>query len=269
MTDTTDRQERGLPAPQHPLPPGGHMPQLNLAGADGFNVASGYSIQSMPDPGKPDPYTPVLHGSPDMGGIDPETPIPMLNLAGVEGVPPPSQLVRPAPNQVNTPDFGEPDFSRPELQPYDLTEPGINYAYGSEFAPDPVLPDLNEYRHPYGLDVHNQRPADLFTPDPLVGDLLDYDQPNGISVLRDPQDPDPLLPDLQQPQLIQDVHMAERPGDLDPSALEQMHQSPAYQEFGTVSYNQVFMDQSGINSTQRRHYDLLMRGLDEEERRTR
>src|SRR5947209_17852267 len=80
--------------PQHPLPPGGRMPTLNLAGADGLNVASGYSIQSMPDPGKPEPYTPVLHGSPDMGGIDPQAPVPMLNLAGVEGVPPPSQLVR-------------------------------------------------------------------------------------------------------------------------------------------------------------------------------
>jgi len=44
--------------------------------------------------------------------------------------------------------------------------------------------------------------------------------------------------------------------------LEQMHQSPAYQQFGTVPYNQVFMDQSGVNSTRRRHYDLLMRGLD-------
>jgi hypothetical protein len=56
--------------------------------------------------------------------------------------------------------------------------------------------------------------------------------------------------------------MTERPGDLAPSALEQMHQSPAYQQFGTVPYNQVFMDQSGVNSTRRRHYDLLMHGLD-------
>src|SRR5690348_15174881 len=126
MTDTSNRQERNLSAPQHPLPPGGQMPSLNLAGADDLNVASGSSIQSMPDPGKPVPYTPVLHGNPDMGGIDPQTPIPVLNLAGVEGVPPPSQLVRPDPNRVNMPDFGEPDFSRPELQPYDLTEPGIN-----------------------------------------------------------------------------------------------------------------------------------------------
>jgi hypothetical protein len=206
----------------------------------------------------PVPYTPVLHGSPDMGGIDPQTPIPTLNLAGVEGVPSPSQLVRPAPNQVNMPDFGEPDFSQPELEPYDVTGPGINFADGSEFAPDPMLPDMTEYRHPYGLDIHD----DLFTPDLPTSVQFDYDQPSGLTVLHDPQDSDPLLPDLQQPQLTQEVHMIDRPGDLDPSALEQMHQSPAYQEFGTVPYNQVFMDQSGVNSTRRRHYDLLMRGLD-------
>jgi hypothetical protein len=265
MTDTTNRQEQSLPAPQHPLPPGGHMPSLNLAGVDGLNVASGSSIQSMPDPGKPDPYTPVLHGSPDMGGIDPQTPIPVLNLAGVEGVLSPSQLVRRSPNQINTPDFGEPDFSQPELESSDLIEPGINYAYGSEFAPDPALPDMTEYRHPYGLDIHNQMQADLFTPDPLVGGGLEYDQPNGITISRDPRESDPLLPDMQQSQFTQDVHMVERPGDLDPSALEQMHLSPAYQQLGTVPYNQVFMDQSGMNSTRRRHYDLLMRGLDGEE----
>lgn len=258
MTDTSNRQERNFPALQHPLPPGGQIPSLNLAGADGLNVASGLSIQSIPDPGKPAPYTPVLHGSPDMGGIDPQTPIPVLNLAGVEGVPSPSQLVRPAPSQINMPDFGEPDFSLPKLQSYDLTEPGIDYASGSAYAPDPILPDMTEYRHPYGLDIRN----DLFTSDPLIGGRLDYEQPNGVTVSRDPQDPDPLLPDLQHPQLTQDVHMIERPGDLDPSALEQMHLSSIYQQLGTVPYNQVFMDQSGVNSTQRRHYDLLMRGLD-------
>jgi hypothetical protein len=238
------------------------MPKLNLAGADGFNVASGYSIQTMPDPGKPMPYEPVLHGSPEMGGIDPQAPIPVLNLAGVEGVPSPSQLVRPDPSHVNEPDFGEPDFTQPKLQPYDLVEPGINYSYGSEYAPDPMLPDLTEYRHPYGLDIHPMTRANLFEPDPLVGDLLDYEVPNGVAVIRHPEEPDPLLPDLQNPQLTQDVHMTQRPGDLDPSALEQMHLSLAYQEFAAVPYNGVFMDQSGMNSSQRRHYDLLMRGLD-------
>ena len=221
------------------------------------------SIQDMPDPSKPVLYSPVLHGSPDIGGIDPQAPIPVLNLAGIEGVPPPSQLVRPASNQVNMSDFGEPDFSQPAIQPYDLTEPEITYAHGSEFAPDPALPDLDEYCHPYGLDIYNQS-ADLFAPDPLMGDLLDYDLPNGVRVQRDPREPDPLLPDLQHSPLTQDVHMADRPGDLDPSALQQMHQSPDYQQFGSVPYNQVFMDQSSVNSTRRRHYDLLMHGLDEE-----
>ncbi len=199
-----------------------------------------------------------------MGGIDPQAPISVLNLAGIEGVLPPSQLVRPIPNQVNMPDFGEPDFSQPAIQPYDLTEPGITYAHGSEFAPDPALPDLDEYRHPYGLDIYNQSSADMFAPDPLTGDLLNYDLPNGVRVQRDPREPDPLLPDLQHSPLTQDVHMIDRPGDLDPSALQQMHQSPDYQQFGSVPYNQVFMDQSGVNSTRRRHYDLLMHGLDEE-----
>jgi hypothetical protein len=165
-------------------------------------------------------------------------------------------------DQVNLPDFGKPDFSQPGLQSYDLTEPGINYTPSSEFAPDPLLPDLAEYHHPYGLDVYNQGPADLFTPDPLMGALLDNNLPNGLTVLRDPQEPDPLLPDLQHAQFTQEVHMTERPGDLASSALEQMHQSPICQQFGTVPYNQVFMDQSGVNSSQRRHYDLLMHGLD-------
>lgn len=262
MTDITNRREESLPPPQLPLPPGGRMPSLNLAGADSLNVASGSSVQSMPDPGKPAPYTPVLHGSPDMGGIDPQTPIPVLNLAGVEGVPSPSQLVRPAPGQINRPDFGEPDFSQPDLQPYDLTEPGIDYTPNAQYDTDPMLPDLSEYRHPYGLDIQNQTREDLFAPDPLVGERFDYEQPDGVTVSRDPREPDPLFPDLHHPQLTPEVHTAERPGDLDPSALEQMHLNPAYQQLGTAPYNEVFMDQSGMNSTRRRHYDLLMRGLD-------
>lgn len=262
MSEMIDRQGRNLPAPQYPLPPGGQLPALNLTGVDGFNVASGSSVQSMPDPGKPVPYIPVLHGSPTMGGIDPQTPIPTLNLAGVEGVPSPSQLVEPSPNQVNAPDFGKPDFSQPGLQSYDLTAPGINYSPSSAFAPDPMLPDLTEYRHPYGLDVYNQGSTDLFMPDPLMGALLADNLPKGLTVVHNPQEPDALMPDLQHPQLTQDVHMTERPGDLASSALEQMHQSPIYQQFGTVPYNQVFMDQSGANSSQRRHYDLLMHGLD-------
>src|SRR5438128_2130992 len=57
-----EQKMQNITPPAHPLPPGGHMPDLNLAGSDGFNVASGQSIQSQPDPAKPAPYVPALSG---------------------------------------------------------------------------------------------------------------------------------------------------------------------------------------------------------------
>src|SRR5690242_4050534 len=114
--------------PVHPLPPGGRMPNLNLAGSDGFNVANCQSIQSQPDPAKPTPYEPVLSGSPDLGGIDPAMPVPVLNLAGVEGVPTPEQLARPAiDNAIHLPDFGQPNFTQPALKPMGTATSGISF----------------------------------------------------------------------------------------------------------------------------------------------
>ncbi len=258
------------------------MPDLNLAGSDGFNIASGYSIQRQPDPGKPAPYIPELHGSPALGGVDPNAPVPVLNLAGVEGVPPPSQLVRSMPdNTIHLPDSDRPDFSQPALKLAAGNTPAITFEQRAEFAADPMLPDLDTYRQPYGLDIHNLAgvsnssllPGDdspnplvqsLFKPDPLLADLLNYELPSGASVCRDPLAPDPLVPDLQQPQMFPDVVMRNRPGDLDPDALQQMHLQPLYKQLDGVPYAQVFMDQSGMNTTQRRHYDLLISGLDSE-----
>lgn len=256
-----------IPPPAHPLPPDGQLPDLNLAGSAGFSVASGQSIQSMPDPGKPLPSIPILSGSPDLGGIDPAAPVPSLNLAGVEGVPPLSQLVRPASGNMHNPDFGQPDFSQPNLEPGNLIAPGITLDQRAEFAPDPMVPDLAAYRQPYSLDIHAfaGEQAELFRPDPQLGDLLAYEVPSGASVNRDPLASDPLLPDLQQPQLTQDVEMSSRPGDLDPGALEQMHLQPTYQQLDGVPYSQVFMNQAGMNTARRRHYDLLMSGLDSAE----
>jgi hypothetical protein len=252
--------------PQHPLPPGARIPDLNLAGADGLNVASGHGFQPMPDPGRPAPYVPELHGSPDLGGIDPAQPIPRLNLAGVDGVPAPAQLARPAPAVLHQPDYGAPNMTQPSLQMTNVADDGVSFEPRTEFEPDPLLPDLDEYARPYGLDIHNVQGdgSDLLTPDPLLGDLLDYDVPGGVAISRDPLAPDPLLPDLQAPQLSQEVHMSERPGDLAAGALDQMHLSPTYQQLGGVPYSSVFMDQSGMNSARRRHFDLLMGGLDDE-----
>ena len=39
-----------------------------------------------------------------------------------------------------------------------------------------------------------------------------------------------------------------------------------YQQLDDKAYPEVFMDQSGMNATSTRHMDLLMRGLDAEER---
>lgn len=253
-----------LAGPAYPLAPGGRVPELNLAGADGFNVASGQSIQHSPDPVVPAPGPLRLQGSPEMGGIDPQTPIPELNLAGVEGVPSPAQLVQPGATSIHEPDFGLPDFVQPQLRPYDLTEPGLTQVQNPLFATDPLLPDLNEYRRPYGLTIHNQSADETFKPDLPLDDLLHYDVPQGIQVRRDVQDPDPLLPDLQQPQLTQAVHMQQRPADLDANALQQLHMNPAYQALGDVPYEQVFMDQAGMNSSSRRHYDLLLSQYREE-----
>ena len=221
------------------------MPELNLAGADGFNVASGQSIQHMPDPIAPAPVSFSVQGNPELGGIDPQTPIPELNLAGVEGVPSPMQLAQSGATSTHQPDFAIPDFTQPELQPYDLAEPGITQVQNPLFASDPLLPDLNEYRRPYGLTFHNQNDGEIFKPDPPVDDLLHFEVPQGMAVRRDVQVPDPLLPDLQHPQLTQAIHMQQRPGDLDADALPQLHANPAYQTLSTVPYEQVFMDQAG------------------------
>ncbi len=253
--------------PQHPLPPGGRVPDLNLAGADGWNVASGQSIQSMPDPVRPAPCVPELHGSPDLGGIDPAQPIPRLNLAGVDGVPSPAQLARPAPAVLHQPDYGIPDMTQPRLQTENVAGDGVSFEPRAEFEPDPLLPDLDEYARPYGLDIHNARGEGLavLAPDPLPGALLDYDVPDGVAICRDPLAPDPLLPDLQAPSLrVESGLTPDRPGDLASGALDQMHLSPTYQQLDGVPYSSVFMDQSGMNSARRRHFDLLMGGLDNE-----
>ncbi|MBA2681373.1 MAG: hypothetical protein H0U76_23605 [Ktedonobacteraceae bacterium] len=252
--------------PAYPLAPGARVPELNLAGVDGLNVASGESMQYTPDPIAPAPVTFSLQGSPDLGGIDPQAPIPELNLAGVEGVPSPLQVVRAESVSIHQPDFGTPDFAQAELRPYDLTEPGITQTQNPLFATDPLLPALNEYRRPYGLTFHNQTANETLKPDPLLNDLLHYEVPEGVEVRRDVQGPDPLLPDLQHPQLTQNVHMQQRPGDLDANALQQVNRDPSYQELSDVPYAQVFIDQAGMNTARRRHYDLLLSQYHKEEK---
>ncbi|MDQ2884655.1 MAG: hypothetical protein M3Y39_01055 [Chloroflexota bacterium] len=175
-----------------------------------------------------------------MMGIDPAIPFYDLNLAGSQGVPAPSQLAHSPAPEANAPTFTYPNATVPPLAAYDLTGPGIDLH--DPRAADPQLPDLADYAHPRGLAIQP----------PLWPDLAEQ--------------PASDLPDLQHPDLTQQAHMQDRPGDLDVAALSAMHLQANYQQLDDKAYPEVFMDQSGMNSASSRHMDLLMRGLDAEER---
>ncbi len=208
----------------------------------------------------------LSHSTPDdlpLLGLLPDQPAPDLNLAGVEGVPSPEVIARPAAQvEINAPTFSAPDMRIPTLAAHDLTTPGIDLR--PPFAPDPALPALLDYEHPLGLAI---QPASPTAPDPSIADLLLYDRPAELAMTHDVTEPDPLVPDLQQPELTQQRQMPARPGDLDPTALDVMHAQATYQQLDGKTYPAVFMDGSGVNTTRSRHMDLLMRGLDTREER--
>lgn len=243
------------------MPQYGRTPDLNLAGRDGIDVASGDRTQAMPDPPKPPIVWPTLSGNPEQGGIDPGNVIPDLNLAGEDGVPTPDVVASPSMPVVGiAPDYGVPDFAVPGLAAGDLTSPGIDQR--DEYAADPSLPDLRNFSRPYSLDI-NAGP-NVLTVDPSVNDLLNYDQPNGLVINRDPLMADPMVPDLQHPDLSQQVHMSTRPGDLDKSALNVM--DPGTQAIvADKDYPSSQMDVRTNNSNRERHMTLLMDGLCDEE----
>lgn len=190
-------------------------------------------------------------------GIAPVLPFYDLNLAGAQAVPSPDQIAHaPSPPEINHPTFTGPDMHIPPLAPYDLTGPAIDLhtAFTSDPAPEP-------YDHPYGLDMY---PPQAQASDPFLVDPLLDDRADNMDVKRAMTEPDPLLPDLQHPDLTPQARMLQRPGDLDPSALQTMHMSATYQQLNDKTYPAVFMDQGGTNNSRSRHMDLLMRGLDAE-----
>lgn len=179
-----------------------------------------------------------------------------LNLAGSQGVPTPDSLARPpATAELNAPTFIEPDMRQPQLAEGDLSEPAI--AIQSPLAVDPSLPALATYDQPIGLTIYSA--FDAQTPDPWSSADLQGLTNGGLT-------PDPLLPDLHHPDLTPQATMPDRPADLASSALQIMHVEKTYQQLANKTYPAIFMDQSGMNSSRSRHMDLLMGGLDAEER---
>lgn len=204
-------------------------------------------------------------------GLDPAQPLYDLNLAGVQGVPSPQMLAQPTSvPAILLPDFGTQDYDVPAMKPYDLTSPGITYM--PEFAADPALPDLNAYAHPYALDMSMQgmnADPQLAHDVPTQAEVTDSLYPGlGFSTLlvqHTLPGIDPLIPDLQFPELTQQTHMPadERPGDLDSSALDVMHATLSYQQASDTSYPEAWMDSRDINTTRSRHLSLLNDGLEQ------
>jgi len=187
--------------PQHPVPPGGRMPDLGLAE---FNVASGSSIQAMPDIPKPTVVWPALSGSTEMLGHDPTNPVPAApNLAGRDGIP-------TSPAGMHGPDYGQPDWGslNQSLQPGDFSNP-VAADYRPENSTEPYSPTGTGYNHPTGLDIQ----TNPFAVDPVLSSYGTTDLPSGLNAISSPQANDPHLPDLQNPMIGLPVQMKERPGD--------------------------------------------------------
>lgn len=270
----TDQHPPLMP-PAYPAQPGKQQPDLNLAGIStpdtdlsggNFTDASPPQRTAVPPFPSDDPQR-DLH----LLGIDPEVPYFELNLAGSAlPVPRPASLAartvvpasQSAEASTNAPTFGAPNYAVPALRPYDLDEPGIDSI--APLQPDPQTGDLLQFARPIGLDIYASSDTPMRS-DPMAPDLDDYDRPAGLE-MPGALAVDPALPDLQNPSLAQDVHMPDRPADLAPGALDVMHDDASYRQVGDTPYREVYMDASGMNSTRRRHMDLLMRGLDEEER---
>lgn len=198
-------------------------------------------------------------------GLDPAQSPHSLNLAGCDGFPPlsPSQLASPTPMTTSImPDYMSPDMMVPSIKPYDLQQPGITLQ--PEWTPDPALPDLDAYNHPYALDFH-----DGMVPSQVILDHIPSDAEIAaslypglgfpmLSLSTDVTEPDPLLPDLQHPQLTPDVEMApeDRPADMAPGALDSIDDQDEDKDYPSSQ-----MDGSGVNTPRARRSALRNAGL--------
>jgi hypothetical protein len=258
-----------LQAPGYPSAGGQQVPDLQLA----EGIATDMTRLSPAMGGHPTDSTPpqrdgVATALPyDIGGMgistgDSAIPYFDLGLAGANGFMTPSELTAPSPAEMRAPSYLLPDFNVPPLKPGDLVGPGIGLI--PAFKPDPPLGDILAFDRPKGLDVMIDGEiglADLLKPDPMAPDLGMYDRPDGLQ-MPGPLVVDPALPNLQSPELTQETHMAERPGELAEDALDALHDSADDASAKQSDYPEVQFDARGDNQARRRRMELIARGLD-------
>ncbi len=193
-------------------------------------------------------------------GIAPDVPYFDLQLADARPAPTPAQLLAPqGVGAINPPTYALPDMQIPPLRMGDLTAPGLDPV--SALAVDPQLGDLLQFVQPGGLLVVAAT-RDPLSIDPINPDFGEYDRPPGLGMPA-PLTPDPTLPDLQQPQLTQAVHMPTRPGELAQAMLTTLHSDPTYRALPTRNERELYLKQEG-SSRRSRHMGMLEPGLDGE-----
>ncbi len=217
-------------------------------------------------------------------GLDPAQPRLPLNLAGAdESLPSPTELASAGDPQagdlvgnqaqIHEPTFSAPDMSQPQLQnAAGLANDGITWLPGEQI--DPALPDLQQYAHPFALDVYSSSTSNASADEPWLSDVLLGNQApalqteagaEALDVLSgqmQTQLHDPLLAKLQPPQLEPEVHMEDHPGSLAADALSALHASPDYQDLpsGVTLANNNLLQPGSTRRT--RHETPQFIGLD-------
>jgi hypothetical protein len=221
-------------------------------------------------------------------GLDPAQPHLPLNLAGAEEpLPTPADLANAGepqvgdlagnPAQIHEPTFTAPDMNQPPLQnAAGLVNDGITWLPGEQV--DLALPDLEQYAHPFALDIYSSSTINASADEPWLSDVLLGNQAppleteagaEALDVLSgqsQAQLHDPLLAKLQPPQLEPEVHMEDHPGSLATDALSALHASPDYQELpsGVTIANNNLLQPGSTHRT--RHEAIQFLGLDAESR---
>lgn len=154
--------------------------------------------------------------------------------------------------QLHFPDFTAPDFRQPELERVDLAKPGF------------TLPDAERPEQVRALQL-SLWPEDLDAlsterPDPDSPDLTAPDRPAALTLA------DPRVHVMPEPEYTPEVVMRERPGELDPAALEMMLGSAGREELPPgITYPQLYTAQDEM-SRRKRHLGMLELGLEQSER---
>lgn len=153
---------------------------------------------------------------------------------------------------LHLPGFSAPDFTQPALERTDLAQPGF-------VLPDPALAQWPQaYQRP--LWPEDMARVASEQPDSALPDLLEPNRPDTLSYPAENEQA------LAEPEYAPEVVMQQCPGELDPSALEQMLGSPDDASLPPgLAYPQLYTGDDEM-TRRKRHFAMLELGLEHEAR---